>query len=44
MNKKITDKIKKLRISKSLNQTEMAYKLNITRSAYQKIESGESYA
>ena len=44
MNKKITDKIKKLRVAKGINQSEMAYKLNITRSAYQKIETSESYA
>ena len=44
MNREITEKIKKLRIVKGINQSEMAHKLNITRSAYQKIETGESYA
>jgi len=44
MNKEITEKIKKLRVSKGINQSEMADKLNITRSAYQKIETSESYA
>ena len=44
MNREITEKIRKLRIAKGVNQTEMADKLNITRSAYQKIEGGESYA
>jgi transcriptional regulator with XRE-family HTH domain len=44
MNKEITEKIKKMRTARGINQTEMADKLNITRSAYQKIESGESYA
>jgi transcriptional regulator with XRE-family HTH domain len=44
MNREITEKIKKLRIARGINQSEMAEKLNITRSAYQKIETGESYA
>jgi len=44
MNKEITEKLKKLRIARGINQTQMAEKLNITRSAYQKIETGESYA
>jgi len=44
MNEEIVGKIKRLRVAKGLNQTLMADKLNITRSAYQKIESGESYA
>ena len=44
MNKEITEKIRKLRIAKGINQSDMADKLNITRSAYQKIETGESYA
>ncbi|GHT20163.1 hypothetical protein FACS189429_8320 [Bacteroidia bacterium] len=44
MNREITDKIRKLRTAKGINQTEMADKLNITRSAYQKIEAGEGYA
>ncbi|MCL2596133.1 MAG: helix-turn-helix domain-containing protein [Paludibacter sp.] len=44
MNREITEKIKRLRISKGIKQTEMADKLNITRSTYQKIETGEGYA
>ena len=44
MNREITEKIRKLRTAKGINQTEMADRLNITRSAYQKIETGESYA
>ena len=44
MNKEITEKIKKLRTARGINQTEMAERLNLTRSAYQKIETGESYA
>ncbi|MDR3062416.1 MAG: helix-turn-helix domain-containing protein [Dysgonamonadaceae bacterium] len=44
MNREITEKLRKLRTAKGINQTEMADKLNITRSAYQKIETGESYA
>ena len=44
MNEEIVGKIKRLRITKGLNQTYIADKLNITRSAYQKLESGESYA
>jgi len=44
MNKEITEKIKKLRTAKGISQAEMAERLNITRSAYQKIETGESYA
>ena len=44
MNKEITEKIRKMRIAKGINQSEMAHKLNITRSAYQKIEMGEGYA
>lgn len=44
MNKEIITKIKKLRIAKGINQSDMADRLNITRSAYQKIETGESYA
>jgi len=43
MNKEITEKIKKLRVTKGINQSEMADRLNITRSAYQKIETGENY-
>ena len=44
MNKEIIEKIKRLRIAKGLTQTCVADKLNITRSAYQKLESGESFA
>ena len=43
MNKEITEKLKKMRVARGINQTEMAEKLNITRSAYQKIETSESY-
>ncbi|MDR1561661.1 MAG: helix-turn-helix domain-containing protein [Dysgonamonadaceae bacterium] len=44
MNKEITEKIKRLRINKGISQAEMAEKLNITRSAYHNIESGESFS
>jgi transcriptional regulator with XRE-family HTH domain len=44
MNEEIVGKIKRLRIAKGLNQSFVADRLNITRSAYQKLESGESYA
>ena len=44
MNKEITDKIKKLRTAKGINQSEMARRLNIERSTYHNIESGEGYA
>jgi transcriptional regulator with XRE-family HTH domain len=44
MNRKIIEKIKRFRIAKGLKQAEMAEKLNITRAAYQKIESGKSYS
>lgn len=44
MNQEIVDKIKKLRISKGYNHLDMAEKLNITRSAYQRLESGETYS
>lgn len=44
MNQEITEKIKKIRISKGYNHQEMADKLNITRSAYQRLESGETYS
>ena len=44
MNKEITEKIKKLRAAKGINQSEMAHRLNVTRSTYQKIEAGEGYA
>ncbi|MDR0835409.1 MAG: helix-turn-helix domain-containing protein [Tannerella sp.] len=44
MNRQISEKIKKLRTEKGLTQSEMADKLSITRSAYQKMETGESYS
>ena len=44
MNEEIVEKIKKMRISKGYNHTEMADKLHITRSAYQSLESGETYS
>lgn len=44
MNTEITNKIKKLRIAKGYSHTDMADKLNITRSAYQRLESGETYS
>jgi len=44
MNEEVVDKIKKLRIAKGLNHSEMADKLNITRSAYQRLETGETYS
>lgn len=44
MNEEIVEKIKKMRISKGYNHTEMADKLHITRSAYQRLESGETYS
>ena len=42
MNREVVEKIKRLRISKGLNHLDMADKLNITRSAYQRLESGET--
>ena len=44
MNKEITEKIKKLRAAKGINQSEMARRLNMERSTYQKLETGEGYA
>jgi transcriptional regulator with XRE-family HTH domain len=44
MNQEIVEKIKRLRISKGLNHLDMADKLNVTRSAYQRLESGETYS
>ncbi len=44
MNSQIVNKIKKLRLEKGFSHTEMADKLNITRSAYQRLESGETYS
>ncbi len=44
MNSEIVNKIKKLRLEKGFSHTEMADKLNITRSAYQRLESGETYS
>ena len=43
MNKEINGKIKKLRLTKDLTQDYMADRLNITRSTYQKLESGRSH-
>jgi len=42
MNDEIVAKIKRLRMAKGLSQTQIADRLNITRTAYQKLESGES--
>ena len=42
MNSQIVNKIKKLRLEKGFSHIEMADKLNITRSAYQRLESGET--
>ena len=42
MNDEIVAKIKRLRTAKGLSQTQVADRLNITRTAYQKLESGES--
>jgi transcriptional regulator with XRE-family HTH domain len=44
MNNKIIAKIKRLRIVKGMNQSEMAIRLNISRAAYQKKESGYNYS
>jgi transcriptional regulator with XRE-family HTH domain len=44
MNNAIVDKIKKLRISKGFNHNDMVDKLHITRSAYQRLENGETYS
>ncbi|MDO4224663.1 MAG: helix-turn-helix transcriptional regulator [Bergeyella zoohelcum] len=44
MNAEIVNKIKKLRIEKGYSHTDMAEKLNITRSAYQRLEAGETYS
>ena len=44
MNSQIVNKIKKLRLEKGFSHTEMADKLNITHSAYQRLESGETYS
>jgi transcriptional regulator with XRE-family HTH domain len=44
MNSQITAKIKKLRTAKGLSQQEIADRLNITRTTYSKIESGENYS
>jgi len=43
MNRKVVEKIKSLRVAGKLTQDYMAEKLNISRSAYQKIESGDSH-
>jgi transcriptional regulator with XRE-family HTH domain len=44
MNTQIASKIKKLRNNKGFTQMQMAEKLNIDNSAYQRLESGESYS
>jgi len=44
MNREVVEKIKRLRIAKGLNHLDMADKLHITRSAYQRLESGETYS
>ena len=44
MNHEIVEKIKRLRVAKGLNHLDMADKLHITRSAYQRLESGETYS
>lgn len=40
--KEITSRIKKIRIAKSISQLEMAELLNISQSAYAKIERGRT--
>jgi transcriptional regulator with XRE-family HTH domain len=44
MNSEVVGKIKRLRIAKGFNHLDMADKLHITRSAYQRLESGETYS
>ena len=44
MNNEIIAKIKKLRIAKGFSQSEIADRLNITRTTYQKLEAGDNYA
>ena len=44
MNRQIITKIQRLRKEKGLSQTEMADRLNITRTTYHNIESGEGYS
>jgi transcriptional regulator with XRE-family HTH domain len=44
MNAEITSKIKELRMKKGLSHQEMADKLHITKSAYQRLEAGETYS
>ena len=44
MNREVVEKIKRLRVAKGLNHLDMADKLHITRSAYQRLESGETYS
>ncbi|MDR2207117.1 MAG: helix-turn-helix domain-containing protein [Flavobacteriaceae bacterium] len=44
INKEIVKKIKHLRHKKGYNHEDMAEKLNITRSAYQRLESGDTYS
>ena len=43
-NYEIVAKIKKLRTLKGLSQSDMANRLHITRTTYQKLEAGENYA
>lgn len=42
MKKDVTDRIRKLRLDKGLSQENVAFELNMTSSAYSKIERGES--
>lgn len=44
MNNEVVEKIKRLRIAKGFNHLDMADKLHITRSAYQRLESGVTYS
>ena len=44
MNHEIVAKIKKLRMAKGFSQSEIADRLNITPTTYQKLEAGENYA
>ncbi|MDR2204630.1 MAG: helix-turn-helix domain-containing protein [Flavobacteriaceae bacterium] len=44
MTKTIADKIKRLRKDNGFSQEEIAEKLNISQSAYARLENGESYS
>ncbi|MBB4805370.1 transcriptional regulator with XRE-family HTH domain [Chryseobacterium defluvii] len=44
MTNNVAEKIKRLRKSKGYSQEDMAEKLNISQSAYARIESGESHS